>query len=41
MASPGADAVSLDFPQLLTNYQTDPGHVSRLFVHEVTPRVLA
>lgn len=31
-----ADAVSLDFPQLLTNYQTDPGHVSRLFVHEVT-----
>ena len=31
-----ADTVSLDFPQLLTNYQTDPGHVSRLFVHEVT-----
>ena len=31
-----ADAVSLDFPQLLTNYQTDPGHVSRLFVHEMT-----
>ncbi|HEY5484458.1 MAG TPA: hypothetical protein VIK31_11730 [Propionibacteriaceae bacterium] len=31
-----ADAVSLDFPQLLTNYQTDPGHVSRLFVHEIT-----
>ncbi len=30
------DAVSLDFPQLLTSYQTDPGHVSRLFVHEVT-----
>jgi len=31
-----ADTVSLDFPQLLTNYQTDPGHVSRLFVHEMT-----
>ena len=31
-----ADAVSLDFPQLLTNFPTDPGHVSRLFVHEVT-----
>ena len=31
-----ADAVSLDFPQLLTSYQTDPGHVARLFVHEVT-----
>lgn len=30
------DAVSLDFPQLLTSYRTDPGHVSRLFVHEVT-----
>lgn len=30
------DAVSLDFPQLLTNYRTDPGHVSRLFVHEVS-----
>jgi hypothetical protein len=30
------DAVSLDFPQLLTSYQTDPGHVSRLFVHEVS-----
>ena len=31
-----ADAVSLDFPQLLTSYPTDPGHVSRLFVHELT-----
>lgn len=31
-----ADAVSLDFPQLLTSYQKDPGHVSRLFVHEIT-----
>jgi len=31
-----AKAVSLDFPQLLTNYQTDPGHVARLFVHEIT-----
>lgn len=30
------DAVSLDFPQLLTSYKTDPGHVSRLFVHEVS-----
>ena len=29
-------AVSLDFPQLLTSYQSDPGHVSRLFVHELT-----
>lgn len=30
------DAVSLDFPQLLTSYKNDPGHVSRLFVHEVS-----
>ena len=29
-------AVSLDFPQLLTSHQSDPGHVSRLFVHELT-----
>lgn len=31
-----ANAISLDFPQLLTNFKTDPGHVSRLFVHEIT-----
>ena len=31
-----ADAVSLDLPQMLTNYQTDPGHVARLCVHEMT-----
>ncbi|HET7724840.1 MAG TPA: hypothetical protein VFK68_09395 [Propionibacteriaceae bacterium] len=31
-----ADAVSLDFPQLLTSFPADPGHVSRLFVHEIT-----
>ncbi len=30
------NSVSLDFPQLLTSYQTDPGHVARLFVHELT-----
>lgn len=29
-------AVSLDFPQLLTSYQEDPGHVGRLFIHEIT-----
>ncbi|MHB1010000.1 MAG: hypothetical protein ACYC1E_12345 [Propionibacteriaceae bacterium] len=31
-----ADAVSLDFPQLLTTFPDDPGHVARLFVHEIT-----
>lgn len=31
-----ADAVSLDFPQLLTSFPDDPGHVARLFVHEIT-----
>lgn len=31
-----ADAVSLDFPQLLTSFPADPGHVARLFVHELT-----
>lgn len=29
-------AVTLDFPQLLTSYQTDPGHLARLFIHEIT-----